>query len=151
LFDASARALIERKLVLLISYLDELRPLVEGPAGEPAPGNVARRAVERLVQVIVEVTADTNDLLVTALGNPQPQSTRDGFRSMTAAGILPEPVASRFVVSYVGLRNRIVHDYDTLDVRLVAQAAARLLDDAAEYAGHVKTWVGKTGTGEAGG
>lgn len=143
--DAATRALIERKLVLLVAYIDELRPLVEGAPQVFVPGNVSRRAIERMVQVIVEVTADINDLIVVALGQPQPQSTRDGFRAMVFANVLTEPVTSRFVASYVGLRNRIVHDYDTLDPHLVEQAATRLLKDAMEYGTHIKAWLEKTG------
>ena len=144
--DAATRALIERKLALLVAYLDELRPLVEGAPQASVSGNVTRRAIERLVQVIVEVTADTNDLLVVALGRPQPQSTRDGFRAMVSANVLPESVTSRFVASYVGLRNRIVHDYDTLTPLLVERAATRLLQDGTEYCVHIKAWLEKSGT-----
>ncbi|MBI5527142.1 MAG: DUF86 domain-containing protein [Deltaproteobacteria bacterium] len=144
--DTATGALIERKLVLLITYLDELRPLVEGSPKTPVSGNVARRAIERLVQLIVEVTADTNDLLVVALGGPQPQTTRDGFRAMASANVLSEPLTSRFIASYVGLRNRIVHDYDVLNPHLVEQAASRLLKDASEYGAQVKAWIETTGT-----
>lgn len=144
MLDAATRALVERKLVLLVGYVDELRPLVQGHGAASASGNVARRAIERLVQVVVEVTADTNDILVVALGQPQPQTTRDGFRAMVSANVLDESLISRFVASYVGLRNRIVHDYDKLDPVLVGQAAARLVGDAEEYGRQVKAWLEKT-------
>jgi uncharacterized protein YutE (UPF0331/DUF86 family) len=35
--------------------------------------------------------------------------------------------------TYVGLRNRIVHDYDVLDSRVVYLTARRLLEDARKY------------------
>ena len=145
--DEAARALLERKLVLLVAYADELRALVEptpsGPAavpGEPAP-NVARRATERLVQLIVEVAVDANGLLVAAADLPPPATARESFVAVRERGVLPKALAERFIASYVGLRNRVVHDYDTLDPQLVRRAARRLVADALAYARHVRAVV----------
>jgi len=143
LLDAATRATIERKLALLVAYTDELRPLVQPEKDAPAPSNVARRAIERLIQVVVEVATDVNELVVVALGRPQPQTSREGFRAMVTAGVLPEKAVQRFITSYVGLRNRIVHDYDTLDAELVLQAARRLLSDAVAYGRLIRAWVAK--------
>jgi uncharacterized protein YutE (UPF0331/DUF86 family) len=106
-----------------------------------ASGNVGRRAIERLVQVIVEVTIDVNGLLLAALDKPQPRTARESFQAAAAAGVLPDRLAERFVTSYVGLRNRIVHDYDTLDARLIEQAARRLARDGIGFGRTVREWL----------
>lgn len=62
------------------------------------------------------------------------------------AGVLDSRLAERFIASYVGLQDRIVHDYDTLDVGLTVRAAARLLRDAAEYGREVRRYLGAPGT-----
>jgi uncharacterized protein YutE (UPF0331/DUF86 family) len=140
--DAATDALIERKLVLLVGYADELRPLVEGSAsGGPAVSNVTRRAIERLVQLLVEVAADGNGLIVAARGGTPPVTARESFVAVRDLGVLPHALAERFIASYVGLRNRVVHDYDTLDHRLVRQAARRLAADAVAYARRVRRWL----------
>jgi uncharacterized protein YutE (UPF0331/DUF86 family) len=43
--------------------------------------------------------------------------------------------------TYVGLRNRIVHDYDVLDSRVVYLTARRLLEDARKYVGSVYRYL----------
>jgi len=43
-------------------------------------------------------------------------------------------VAEPFIASYVSLRNRLVHDYDRVDPRLLARSAARLVGDSRAYA-----------------
>lgn len=43
--------------------------------------------------------------------------------------------------SYVGLRNRIVHDYDVLDNRVVYLTARRLMEDARKYVGSVYRYL----------
>ncbi|MBI5485945.1 MAG: DUF86 domain-containing protein [Deltaproteobacteria bacterium] len=130
--EASRSALLQRKLELLAGFLAELEPLVR-PGRQPG-GNLERRAMERLVQVVVEAAIDVNGLLLAARSLPPPGSARESFVSVRDAGLLPKNVAERFILSYVGLRNRIVHDYDTLDPSLVARAASRLLSDARAYA-----------------
>jgi len=140
--DAAGDALVERKLVLLVGYADELRPLVEGGAsGDPAVPSVVRRAIERLVQLLVEVAADCNGLIVAAGGGTPPVTARESFVAVRDLGVLPNALAERFVASYVGLRNRVVHDYDRLDHRLVQQAARRLAADALAYARQVRRWL----------
>ena len=47
-------------------------------------------------------------------------------------------LAERYRQTYVGLRNRIVHDYDVLDDRIVFYTARRLLDDARSYTAAVQ-------------
>ncbi len=145
MLDQTIREVVERKLALLVGYVDELSPLVAGTTPCDSKGNVARRAIERLVQVIVEVTIDVNGLLATAEGQPQPRTARESFRAAATAGFLPEKTAERFITSYVGLRNRIVHDYDTLDARLVEDAARRLAADGLHYAKQVRAWLSTRG------
>jgi uncharacterized protein YutE (UPF0331/DUF86 family) len=55
--------------------------------------------------------------------------------------VLEDELASLFGRRYVGLRNRIVHDYDRLDDRLVVLAARRLVDDAREYGAQVRAYL----------
>lgn len=138
--DQHRRDLVNRKLVLLVGYADELAALLE-PRQEGPSGNIERRATERLVQLIVEVTVDTNNLLADSAGLPPPPTSRASFEAARTCRAIREELARRFLVSYVGLRNRIVHDYDRLDDRLVVLAARRLVDDAREYGAQVRAYL----------
>ncbi len=143
--DEASRSLIERKLTLLVSYLEELSSLV-GDGSGGLPGNTERRAIERLVQLLVEVATDVNGIIAASKGIRPPATARESFVAVRDAGVLDSRLAERFIASYVGLRNRIVHDYDTLDVGLTVRAAARLLQDAAEYGREVRRYLGAPGT-----
>lgn len=90
-------------------------------------------AVERLCQLIVECTIDTNALLLDILGQPPPQSAREGFDEVERAGILDAPLAQAFRATFVGLRHRLVHDYERLDNRIIYRSAQRLLEAARAY------------------
>ncbi len=143
------RATVERKLALLLGYVGELRPLV-GVSGPPVGGNVVRRAIERLVQLVVEVAIDVNHLLAVGAGQAPPASGRESFETVERSGAVPPDLVRRFKASYVGLRNRIVHEYETLDDVLVLRAARRLVSDGLAYAAAVRAHLSRSGgAGEA--
>jgi uncharacterized protein YutE (UPF0331/DUF86 family) len=91
---------------------------------------IARRAVERLVQVVIECAADTGDLLLTEEGRTVGESARDIFEGLHVAGIIDDTLRQRLAYEYSGLRNRIVHDYDELDSTAVWPAARQLVPDS---------------------
>ena len=55
----------------------------------------------------------------------------------------------RFHQTYVGLRNRIVHDYDVLNNHIVFYTARRLLDDARSYITALQSYLSARGDGRS--
>jgi uncharacterized protein YutE (UPF0331/DUF86 family) len=123
------QALLQRKLSSLTGYLDELQAALPATRDEYLSAPTVRRAVERLVQVVVECAADAGDLLLTAEGRTVGDSARDIFEGLHSAGIIDDALRQRFAYGYSGLRNRIVHDYDVLDSAAVWQAARQLVPE----------------------
>jgi len=136
------RATVERKLVLLLGYVDELESLV-GDSRRRSSGNVVRRAIERLVQLIVETLMDANGALAADGGFAPPASGRESFDVVERLRAVSPELAQRFRASYVGLRNRIVHEYETLDEVMVLRAARRLVGDARAYASAVRSFLSR--------
>jgi uncharacterized protein YutE (UPF0331/DUF86 family) len=139
--------LIDRKLALMLGYNDELAALVTGSRATSGPGNVERRAIERLVQLLVEAATDVNGIVTASSGARPPATARESFVAVRDLGVLPKPLAERFIASYVGLRNRVVHDYETLEHRLVVEAGRRLVTDTTEYARCLRKFA-QAGEGE---
>lgn len=123
------RALLQRKLAALVSYLDELDATVPSTEAAYAADSTLRRAVERLVQVVVEAATDAADLLLAAEGRTVGESTREIFEALHAAGAIDDGLRRRFAYEHSALRNRIVHDYDELDNAAVWRAARQLVPD----------------------
>ena len=92
-----------------------------------------QRAVERVCQVIIECAIDANALLVSGSGEAPPASAREGFQAVREMGAINDEVLRRFERTYVGFRNRVVHDYEQLDNAIVFRTAQRLLQDALRY------------------
>lgn len=123
------RALLQRKLISLAAYLDELDATLPAAVAAYTTATTVRRAAERLVQVVVEAAIDAGDLLLAAEGRMVGETAREIFEALHAAGIIDDPLRRRFAYEYSALRNRIVHDYDELDDALVWQAARQLVPD----------------------
>ena len=130
--SADYSRLIQLKLVNMAAYIDELAPYLKKPLKDylEVPGQ--RRIVERLVQVVVESAIDANGLLVEWASEAPPATAHLSFEAVHRLGVIDDALLDRFR-RYVGLRNRIVHDYDVLDNKIVYHSAQRLLEDATKY------------------
>ena len=62
-----------------------------------------------------------------------PQSSRESFRLLAAAGIIDQTI-SRKMENMVGFRNTLVHEYQQLDLALMVDVIENHLDDLAEFA-----------------
>ena len=137
--------LIKQKLTGMASYIEELTPYLQVPVKRYLEDSGRRRIVERLAQVIIESAIDINGLLIERAGNVPPATAYRSFDSVNELGAIDDQLTARFH-RYVGLRNRIVHDYDVLDSKIVYYSAKRLLDDAKQYIGSVYAYLSaKTG------
>jgi uncharacterized protein YutE (UPF0331/DUF86 family) len=132
--------LIKQKLTGMASYIEELTPYLQVPVKRYLEDSGRRRIVERLAQVIIESAIDINGLLIERAGNVPPATAYRSFDSVSELGAIDDQLTARFH-RYVGLRNRIVHDYDVLDSKIVYYSAKRLLDDAKQYIGSVYAYL----------
>ena len=124
---------IRKKLDYLEQTLAEIGPYLRTSYAEYAGQPAHRRATERLVQIIVEVAGDTSDLIVQAAGRRAPGSMRESLSAIRELGVIDDALFERFNRTYVGLRNRIVHDYETLDNRILFESARHLRKDALAF------------------
>jgi uncharacterized protein YutE (UPF0331/DUF86 family) len=131
---------IEQKLTSLAAYLDELEQISQYSYQEYKANFQIKRTVERLIQLVVECATDINGLLITGLGEVPP---RDYFSSFIALGdfsILPADFADTLAPT-TAIRNRLVHEYETVDERLVYVSVKPILEEFTQYAGLVNKYL----------
>jgi len=136
-----AAALVRQQLISLTSYLQELTSFVSVDMAEYLMRPGFRRASERMVQLAVECAIDTAEAIIEGLDKPPPATARAAFEELHGLGVLKQDTATSFARRYVGLSNRIVHDYEQIDSEKIREGALRLLDDAARYIREVSAWV----------
>ena len=115
-----------RKLHGLASYVRELE--------EVRPANLAayredvrdRRSVERLLQLLVESGSEVVQRLLLLSGRPAPGDYAGTFRAASDAVLVSADLAEE-LVSFAGLRNILVHEYEKVDDAVVHARSGRAI------------------------
>lgn len=119
-------ALIRRKLSHIAELLTALGPLSRLTLEQYGERLYERKAAERLMQEAIEAVLDVNGHLIAELGARTPDDYFGGFIALGALGILSDDLARELAPS-AGLRNRLVHEYETIDDAKVHAAMSTLL------------------------
>ena len=131
---------VRQKLSLLIARLDELAPLVDRTLEEYKADHVSRYATERLIELVVEYATDINRHVVEAAGAAPPQTYFGTFEEMGKLGVIPQDAAGR-VGGTTGLRNRLVHGYETVSHEIVYRSLQPLLRYYRQYVGWLDAYL----------
>lgn len=132
--------LVTRKLLLIGADLEELRSVHGRGLESYLASRTDQAVVERLLERMVTRMIDVNYHLITAAGHPPPSDYHASFQQLGGLGILDAGFAAR-IARAAGLRNRLVHDYDDLDQRLLFGALQDALNDVPGYAASVYEWM----------
>ncbi|MFA5507044.1 MAG: DUF86 domain-containing protein [Vulcanimicrobiota bacterium] len=128
---------ISGKLTNLRLRLDELRtlaPLTE----ERLQDWLVARAVERNLQVAVEIVIDVCQRLVSLAGRPPASTSREAIEGCVALGVLSAPEPYRRMV---GFRNIVVHRYEFVDQGLLLTLVNDHLGDFERFIEEVMSYV----------
>lgn len=133
---------IHRKMMNLDKYLSELVLLSRRSIEEYLEDFELRRAVERLIQVIVDALIDCNTLLLVGLGERPPIDYKESFLNLGKLKVISTQFASD-LVPLTSLRNRIVHEYEEIDNKLVYASIKILLKDMKRYMSAITKYIAK--------
>jgi len=148
--DRRTVEVIRKKLAYLEQILAEVAPYLRLRYEAYVKRLAYPRATERLVQIIVEAVGDTSELLLQASGRPAPGSMREALNGIRELGVIDAELFECFNRTYIGLRNRIVHDYEALDTRILFNSARRLRTDAAAFLRAVTRYLATPGSRKTG-
>ena len=132
--------IVRRKLLHLDGYLGELEPYREITLDAYLALGGPRRAIERIVQLVIETAVDINLHVATEIEGRPPADYRESFRAAARIGLIPPALAGGLAPSS-GLRNVLVHGYANIDDARVHAAIPLVLDGFREYAGAVLDWL----------
>jgi uncharacterized protein YutE (UPF0331/DUF86 family) len=133
---------VTRRLRILREALDGLTALQPVDASRLSDDLVARSAIERLIQVVVDAAVDLNAHVVVAETGAAPMSARDSFALAARAGAIDEELADRLGPA-AGLRNVLVHRYADIQVELVASAVPEVVEGFGAYVRQIADFVAR--------
>jgi uncharacterized protein YutE (UPF0331/DUF86 family) len=134
------RALVRRKLTAIARNLADLAPIAMLTPSEYAADRLRRKAVERLLQEVVEAAVDANLHLLRTLGADLPTDYYTSFLAVGRHGVITPELAQRLAPA-AGLRNRLVHEYDEIDDLIVLAAVGRAQRDFGDYVAAVERFL----------
>ena len=135
-------AVLTERLRLLALYVDELRGFrQEARSFQVYASDVKlRRAVERTLQVGVEICLDVGRRLIALEGFRYADDNQDVFRVLAQEKIVPEKLLAA-LLEMARFRNLIVHDYAKIDDAKVYEILTRRLSDFDAFAEAVITYL----------
>ena len=134
------KTLVRRKMANLIKYLQELASLPAYTLEQYLDNTIVRRAIERLLQIVVETAADINGYLSIGAGEKPPTSYYDSFLVLEHKRIITADLAQKLAPT-TGLRNRLVHEYDAIDDSIIYSSISRLLCLYRDYITQIESYL----------
>lgn len=105
--------IILRKLLKIKKYIQELKTFSNIAFEEYKTAFIKKRAVERLILLLVEVATDINSYVIVEIGKNPPTDYYDSFIKAIEIGLISKQLGEKLAPS-AGLRNRLVHEYDEI-------------------------------------
>ncbi len=131
------REFIERKLDAIQLYYGRLQKVLESSDQQIIGDYLKLHALERLLQLVVDEMIDVNTHVIRHSDLDTPDDFQSSFRILAEGGMFPRDFADR-IAPTVGLRNRLVHRYETVDPHTLVRMTRKEFDDFKTYVQHIR-------------
>lgn len=128
--------IIVNKLIKMEEYISELEGFKPETYNEYKNDQLKRYAIERLIQLIIDLALDINNILIKKLDHYPAQDYFSSFLELVDLEILPEEFA-RDIAPSTGIRNRLVHKYEKVNDKVVYQNLDKLIKYYLDYIKYV--------------
>lgn len=135
-------AVLRRKLAVIVDNLRALERVVTMPLDQYRHDLFTRKGTERLLQEAIEAAFDINTHLIIHSGAAVPDEYYQGFLKLGDLGILSPELAAELAPS-AGLRNRLVHEYDTIVDAIVLDAVRKAQTLFPRYVKEIETYLAR--------
>jgi uncharacterized protein YutE (UPF0331/DUF86 family) len=129
---------ILQKLQTLDEVVLELRSLGQVTEAQLHDDWRTHRAVERDLQVLIEIMIDVCQRLIALAGQTPTATTREAIERCVQLGALSQYEAYSRMVQF---RNFIVHHYDRIDLAILVDIVNRRLGDAERFRDEILVYV----------
>lgn len=128
--------IIVNKLIKMEEYISELEEFKPETYKEYKNDQLKRYAIERLIQLIIDLALDVNNVLIKKSDHYPAQDYYSSFLELVELEILPEEFA-RDIAPSTGIRNRLVHEYEKVNDKVVYQNLDKLVKYYLDYIKYV--------------
>ena len=135
---------IKRKTKLIHEDIRKLEDLSEYSFDDLAKDAIRFSAVERFLEKIIMRAIDINQHLIAELGQgyESVKSYEDTFYRLADLKVYDEEFAKTIAPS-AGLRNRLVHEYNDTNPKIIYQSVGDAIKQYAQYCKYILDFLGK--------
>lgn len=134
--------LVYKKIRNIEEYLDEVKLIVSLDTKEIASNVEKLRTLERNFQLVVDAMIDINMHFIAELELESPDSLQNTFEILGRKGIIPYDFSLK-IAPVVGLRNKLVHQYEKVDRDFFIEQFKIEHKDFIEYLKYINKFLGK--------
>ncbi|HLD25431.1 MAG TPA: DUF86 domain-containing protein [Candidatus Andersenbacteria bacterium] len=134
--------IFRRKGEQLQQYVQYLTEYKNMPADDFLSDHHNFGLAEHYLEHAIELVLDIARSVVAGLEKPMPDEARELFNILVEADVVPSSFAKEHQ-AMVGLRNRLVHEYATVDHERVYQYLQEHLDVFSEFLRHVQEYFSR--------
>lgn len=98
--------------------------------------------IERGLQISIECVLDISNVVISSLDIEKPDTYRECIEILKREGVLPKKFASD-IANMVSFRNILVHDYMSIDNKIMIDVLKNRLDYFAKYMNFINIWIDK--------
>lgn len=132
--------IVVRKVNNIKKYLNQLQKNASVSLDDYKKDFDRQLIVERLLHLLIESAIDINMHLVVSNDQSPPETYRDSFLAMAKIGAISSELAIEIAPS-AGLRNRLVHDYDDLNLEIIYSAIDFALTLYPKYLQQIEQYI----------
>lgn len=136
------RKFINKKIENIEKYLDETEEIFKFSLEEIKKDFFKYRSAERVLQLIVDEMLDINNHLIRRLTLKVPDEFQGTFLVLAEVNILPSDFAQK-LAPVVGLRNRLVHRYEEINLDLFLSTFQKEKGDFRKYLKFIQEYLEK--------
>lgn len=134
------RILLQRKCAHIEEYLTELTPYLMRETSVIVHDTPTLHIIERLMQLIVDTAVDINSHIIKTERLRSPDDFYNTFIVIAEKGVIDYVFAEKIAIS-VGLRNRIVYNYESVSKTQMVEDIKVNIQDYTTYLKAILVYV----------
>ncbi|MDY6820549.1 MAG: DUF86 domain-containing protein [Deferribacterota bacterium] len=135
------RSVVIDKLLKMDHYINELEEAKPACYQDYIRNKILNYGIERLIQLIIDLALDINNIIIKDKDRPPATDYFNSFIDLVEIGVLEHEFAYK-IASSTELRNRLIHEYEKIDNKIVYQSIDKTCQFYRDYMKKISTYIG---------
>lgn len=131
---------IREKLLSSKKYWSKLKEIISKTSEDLETDIDLQLKAERIFEILSQILLDICTHIIAHSKEPPPQTYSDCMKKLGNLNVITPQTAEK-ATSLVKMRNIVVHQYDTINYRLLFKGLCELYEDFQQFQKEILTWI----------